>query len=488
MLSTQSQTIRPLAKSDISSVDFKSSIHSWLATVPGDTDYLPLSLDTTDSSAAAAFSTFEDKTEYAPNSFEDLQTAIATFPKRKRLEEISANIMQPESPLRKSKRQSQRHSHANPKGHTRASESGSPQRKRNDIAHEEEVEDEEFEATPRSDTSWRAAPKLSAYSTSSQSSTSSRSRSPARKLADFKHSNLPITPVNFGTPDFPTPKLVQSLFKDIRNIYEHGDEVVPSYFDKRVDFEEESIRQSQVFEYKEDGWTQNQFFDQVQWINEATRRCANRDLSEAAWNAEVHSSVLRLALRGKWESKGIYYDDVTTARIHHKNLLPTVFNIPMESKMVDYCLVLTKLQDQVQEKLKMLRDIAPTINHTNASYLRFNPIAVSIETKRSGEDEETANVQLGLWVCAHFTKLRQMIPEGIAIPPLVLVLVQGYSWRMMIADSPNEKGIVLFRYQEMGATDRVLGTCKLVASIQRIAQYVYMEYAEWFTEHVLGRK
>lgn len=259
--------------------------------------------------------------------------------------------------------------------------------------------------------------------------------------------------------------------------------MVPSYFGKRIDFEEESIRQPQVFEYKAEGWTEDQFFDSIQLINEVARECANNDVSEAEWNSEVHSRILRLALHGTWKSKGVWYHDVTTARIHDKHLVPVVSQIPMQSKMVDYCLILRDLEDSVKAKLKANR--IDTINHTDAPYLRFNPIAVSIETKRGGEDEEAANVQLGLWVCAHFAKLRQMIPDGTSIPPIVLVLVQGHDWKMLIADAPVDGGVVLFRYQMMGQTDRVLGICKLVASIQRIAQYVCEEYRDWFVKYVL---
>jgi len=50
----------------------------------------------------------------------------------------------------------------------------------------------------------------------------------------------------------------------------------------------------------------------------------------------VHSSLLNLALRGKWRSKGIWYRDVTTARIRDKSLL----DINQQSKMVDYTLVI----------------------------------------------------------------------------------------------------------------------------------------------------
>jgi len=473
-----------------------ASFHSWLANLPTTTDCI---------TGAAVFDIFEDEQREQLNTEEEGKeleqrgatatrdssfrhhppvrpgaTSTAASRKRKRLGEISANtMMQQDSEYTgASLRKSQRYKG---KGTSR-----------------DKVVAEDYNATPKSNKSWQPAPALTKYPTpqsaellppasptrsrsqSSQSSTSSPSRSPTRKIVDFALSNLPITRVTFTTPGFPIPKLAQPLFKDIRNIYEHGDGVVPSYFEKLVDFEEESIRRSQVSEYKEEGWSQDEFFHHIRLVKQATVECITRDVSEAEWNSEVHSRVLRLALHG---TKGAWYHDVTTARIHDRRLIPRVSNVPLQNKMVDYCIVLRSLEGQVKEKLKTIG--STTINHTDASYLRYNPIAVSIETKRGGEEEETVNVQLGVWVCAHFTKLRQLVPDGTPMLPLILILVQGPDWKMMIADAPDESGVVMFRYQMMGQTEGVLGLCKLVASIRRIGQYANQEYTEWFKTYVL---
>lgn len=66
----------------------------------------------------------------------------------------------------------------------------------------------------------------------------------------------------------------------------------------------------------------------------------------------------------------------------------------------------------------------------------------------------------------------------------MLVLVQGHHWEILIADAPKDGGVVLSRYQMMGQTDRVLGICKLVASIPRIVRYACEECKTWFVSSI----
>src|SRR5580700_3061459 len=118
----------------------------------------------------------------------------------------------------------------------------------------------------------------------------------------------------------------------------------------------------------------------------------------------------------------------------------------MQSKMVDYALIIsapsdTSFQQRIIHTLKTTR--SSSINHTAADYIRFTPIAISIETKRAAIDEDSANIQLGLWVCAHFARLRQLTSGAVSLPVLPLLIVQGHQWKMMIAESVNVRHVII---------------------------------------------
>lgn len=124
-------------------------------------------------------------------------------------------------------------------------------------------------------------------------------------------------------------------------------------------------------------------------IHEAALDSRNRALAEPGWNSKVHSSLLNLVLRGECRSKGIWYRDMTTARIRDKSLL----DLNQQSKMVDYALVIEPDFETEGRLQDMMVAIGMTsLNHIDSEYLRFVPISVSIETKRAAIDEDKVEV------------------------------------------------------------------------------------------------
>jgi hypothetical protein len=107
--------------------------------------------------------------------------------------------------------------------------------------------------------------------------------------------------------------------------------------------------------------------------------------------------------------------------------------------MVDYCICLAPslpLEDAIIAKLRS--ESTPSINHTRAEFVRFKPVAISIETKRPGMDEDAGEVQLGVWAAAHFERLKQLSGHsgdgnGDNLPILPQIFVQGHDWRFKIA-------------------------------------------------------
>ncbi len=107
--------------------------------------------------------------------------------------------------------------------------------------------------------------------------------------------------------------------------------------------------------------------------------------------------------------------------------------------MVDFLLHIEPKHDaspsdaaRSQERIDALRRsyINLSINHTDLHAVRAQPIAVSIETKRTRNDWDKATLQMGTWQAAQFRAMPR--PVRPAIDFLPGVIVQGhdcYLWR-----------------------------------------------------------
>lgn len=100
-----------------------------------------------------------------------------------------------------------------------------------------------------------------------------------------------------------------------------------------------------------------------------------------------------------------------------------------------------------------------SVNHTLHEPLCWRPIAVSIETKHTGQNWDDAMVQVGIWTAAQFTKLEQLIketneisgkhrnlqeePEG-QLPFLPIIIVQGHDWNFLTAVRSPDRQTVRF--------------------------------------------
>jgi hypothetical protein len=177
----------------------------------------------------------------------------------------------------------------------------------------------------------------------------------------------------------------------------------------------------------------------------------------------------------------------------------------MQSKMVDYALIIdpsASLSERISATLRA--EGKSSVNHTGAEHVRFSPVAVSFETKRAAIDEDDAHVQLGIWVAAHFARLRQLVAarwkvngslepsRDVQLPILPLVIIQGHDWKMMVAEAVRDGGdrgykVVMLRDLRLGSTDTVLGVYQLVEAVRRLARWVDKEYKLWLEgEALLG--
>jgi len=95
-----------------------------------------------------------------------------------------------------------------------------------------------------------------------------------------------------------------------------------------------------------------------------------------------------------------------------------------------------------------------SINHTNFWLLRNVPLAVSIDTKRSGRPEEDADVQAMTRQAAQWKLLRGLVANAQGgdtklldeLPCLPAVIVYGHDWRFAACGRDGNKTVRLHSF------------------------------------------
>ena len=337
--------------------------------------------------------------------------------------------------------------------------------------------------------------------TSSTHTDRSRSRSPTKRLGDLQFSDMPVDARAWSTTTVPTD--VQDLVKDMKRIAK-GRKVIPSGVRGKfealgVDLEDDECMEEDGKETEEKatgGLGHELFWHLAGMISQATNECLVENEPESSWNSEVHSRILRLAFEGHWKEREIWYEDITSAKISNRSLLPwNISTGAMQSKMVDYAIVIKPSRDfsidasqclhsRIIEKLRPEKGGA-SINQTASEWVRFKIIAVNIETKRGAVDEDKAHVQLGTWITAQFARLRQLTSFDTELPSLPVLSVQGKRWLLMIASMKANGRIDMIEDLMLGETGSVTGVYQVMAALRRLAQWVNDKYRPWFERKVL---
>ncbi|KAJ9634226.1 hypothetical protein H2199_009056 [Coniosporium tulheliwenetii] len=135
------------------------------------------------------------------------------------------------------------------------------------------------------------------------------------------------------------------------------------------------------------------------------------------------------------------------------------------------------------ETLRLLQlKESQSINQTMYDSLRQRPIAISIETKTPNAPEEQAGVQLGVWVAAHFTRLRGLVDTQ--MPTLPLLFVTGHDWHILFAASRTAGILDLYGKLRIGDTSSLLGINKLISALRRLAQWVTISFKGWLESYI----
>jgi len=184
-----------------------------------------------------------------------------------------------------------------------------------------------------------------------------------------------------------------------------------------------------------------------------SRHCHETFGHEHTWNCAVHFPLLSLALYGGASriTQFLGFDPCTTASI-----IDTYLPSRAGAKKIDFCISIdpSSASDAgAAEAIKTLREALPlhSINHTDLAALQNRPIAISIETKRTGQSDEEAALQIGTWQASQWNLLTHLVNlrrrdgnEGErepSLPFLPAVIIHGHEWRLAATTREGKKTV-----------------------------------------------
>lgn len=209
------------------------------------------------------------------------------------------------------------------------------------------------------------------------------------------------------------------------------------------------------------------------------------------------------------------------------SVIPDYLPFASPSKKVDFCIYIEPTADSsfesspssfrsAQSAITAARNQLPcgVINHTTYYPLRERPIALSIETKKTGEGWEGATLQLGVWQAAQWNILQhlassssataqqnkaqsnngiqdepavrtgdhgevdtQQTPSAEPVLPDFLpgIIIQGHEWYFVVSTKVGDQAVVWSKIT-MGATNSAMGIYQIILALQTIRAWVEATY------------
>jgi hypothetical protein len=108
----------------------------------------------------------------------------------------------------------------------------------------------------------------------------------------------------------------------------------------------------------------------------------------------------------------------------------------ISSKMIDFGITVQPSASTAQHISKVLNAVPHnkhSINPTTYKLVRYDPIAVPIETKNTTGHMEEARVQLGLWVAAWHKRMNALRTNNEQIITLPLIMAVEHEWKLLFA-------------------------------------------------------
>lgn len=235
----------------------------------------------------------------------------------------------------------------------------------------------------------------------------------------------------------------------------------------------------------------------------------------------MHYPLLALALGP--HSANLRTLNCTSATINSEyqaSQAPQSTSVKSDAKKVDFCIVLRQPSICRHPSITGINS-TESINHSNHPSLLTNPIAISIETKAAAPNQEEAELQMGVWMAAHFARLRALVVCQYERRPgpsrrkedafdaetkwrravgelgfLPGLLVLQHQWFFIAATwtppSPEGSanywghGVTLWRMIGIGSTSRPEGICHVIYVVRCLALWAETTYWPWFKRWALG--
>ncbi|KAK1973308.1 hypothetical protein LZ30DRAFT_611234, partial [Colletotrichum cereale] len=207
---------------------------------------------------------------------------------------------------------------------------------------------------------------------------------------------------------------------------------------------------------------------------------------ESSWNAEVHHPILSWVCRPGDVEGFVDFRYCTSATVLNRYQPKG-----MPSRMVDFCMAIFpavgSLENQTINAVSDSRS-GGSINHTDWGSFKQNPIALSIETKCSVEEQRKAILQMGIWHACQWRNLRELAEgrslKGLGFLPGILVF--GHEW-FFVASVPGPSGqSVLFTKQAIGTTEKEVGIYSILAAVEVLRAWAADQFWPGFKEAILG--
>jgi len=180
------------------------------------------------------------------------------------------------------------------------------------------------------------------------------------------------------------------------------------------------------------------------------------------------------------------YYNITTARVIKELVLGNEYSELLKGKMIDFAVTLSPpLISQVHVVNRLAaspRKLQGTSNPSEYSYLCYQPVVLSIETRSLDDGSKHGEVQLSVWVIVYYNRLRRLIENPVTMT-LPLLLVTDARWKLYLA-TDLEHEIHLINAVDIGTTEDIIGCYIILEALRVLFKWVEETFAPWFSAGV----
>ncbi|KAK1762471.1 hypothetical protein QBC33DRAFT_481469 [Phialemonium atrogriseum] len=342
-------------------------------------------------------------------------------------------------------------------------------------------------------------------STSHRSSRSGRS-SPQKHMASLELVDNGIRQLGFSSSALPAE--LNELLAQVRR-FARGRGILPQSYKtelathKQASYFAEICEDDTCFSPARDNVGPAPTPDSVLRVLSRALECQVNYHPEATWNMMVHYEILCTALRSNGVPEFtdfLYFMPCTTAKIIGNYLPPT-----SPFKQIDFCLyfdpkfepqdaaattttgsdaataaaITATPQTNIATIIAKLRTSLPdqSINHTDFLPLRNRLIALSIETKKTGEGWDSATLQMGVWHASQWQLLHRLASrKGNPLPAFLPgIIIQGHDWNLVVTTWESGR-TNLYTKITFGSTSDVMGIYQIVSTLQYLRHWACTSY------------